>query len=275
MASTAAGDASQFWTAFRHQSLFYVRTNRFLGLLLVSCALSAVVLAFDLHSGTAAVRAANPTVSAYLQSYLGNLGFDVGLVAAFFGGDAIARDFGSATGYYTLVLPVRRTVLLLGRYMAAFLVSFGVVLAYYAFAAASAAYFYGTLPLALAASVGLAALLTLATLALAFFFSSLFRNPAVSMIVTVLLLWIVLPSITGSVGELGGIEPWASLSYAGNVVTLVFAASYAHASVMTVGPLTIHVFNPYIGEGIAIMVGYLLIFLGIAGVLYRYKEVRG
>jgi ABC-2 type transport system permease protein len=170
---------------------------------------------------------------------------------------------------------VRRRILLLGRYLAASLVSFGVLLSYYAIAAVGTWYFYGGLPVALAASLGLGALLTLATVALAFFFSSLFRNPSVSMIVTVLLLWIALPTITSAVGEFGGIEPWLSLSYGSNVVTLVFAGSYAHDSLMTIGPLTFHVFQPYIWEGIAIMVAYLVVFLAIAGLLYRYKEVRG
>lgn len=275
MVSTSAGDVSQFWTAFRHQSLFYLRTYRFVGLLAVTVALSAVVLAFELQIGTASVRAANPTASSFLQGFLGSTGFELGLVAAFFGGDAIARDFGSATGYYTLVLPVRRSVLLLGRYAAASLVSFGVLLAYYAFAAAGTWYFYGDLPVAFAASLGLMALLTLATVALAFFFSSLFRNPTVSIIVTVLLLWIALPSVTSTVGEFGGIEPWASLSYASQVVTLIFASSFPHHSVLTIGPLTVHVFQPYLWEGIAIMVGYLVVFLAAAGLLYRHKEVRG
>ena len=275
MAPRTAGDASQLWTAFRHQSLFYLRTYRFLGLLAVTVALSVVSLGFALHAGTASVLATNPTASTYLGGYLSSVGFDVGLVAAFFGGDAIARDFGSATGYFTLVLPVRRSILLLGRYLAASLVSFGVLLSYYAFAAAGAWYFYGGLPLALVASLGLGALLTLAAVALAFFFSSLFRNPAVSMIVTVLLLWIVLPSVTSTVGEFGGIEPWLSLSYGSQVVTLIFAASYAHDSLMTIGPLTLHIFQPYIWEGISIMVGYLVVFLAVAGILYRYKEVRG
>ncbi len=270
-----AGDVSQFWTAFRHQSLFYLRTYRFVGLLAVTVALSALVLAFEMQMGTASVRAANPTASSFLGGYLGNTGFEIGLVAAFFGGDAIARDFGSATGYYTLVLPVRRIVLLLGRYAAASLVSFAVMLAYYAFAAAGSWYFYGGLPMAFAASLGLTALLTFATVALAIFFSSLFRNPTVSMIVTVLLLWIALPSITSTLGEFGGIEPWASLSYAGNVVALIFATSYEHHSILIIGPLTVHVFQPYIWEGIAIMVGYLSVFLTAAGILYQRKEVRG
>ncbi len=275
MVPRTAGDASQLWTAFRHQSLFYLRTNRFLGLLAVTVALAAVFLAFELYAGTASVLATNPTASSYLAGSLGSVGFSVALTAAFFGGDAIARDFGSATGYYVLVLPVRRRVLLLGRYLAASLVSFGVLLSYYAIAAAGTWYFYGGLPMTLAASLGLGALLTLATVAFAFFLSSLFRNPSVSMIVTVLLLWIALPTITSAVGEFGGIEPWPSLSYGSNVVTLVFAGSYAHDSLMTIGPLTFHVFQPYIWEGIAIMIAYLVIFLAIAGLLYRYKEVRG
>ena len=275
MPSKVAGDASQFWTAFRHQTLFYLRTYRFLGLLAVTVALSAVILAIELALGAASVQAGSPSAAAFLQGFLGETGFEVGLVAAFFGGDAIARDFGSATGYYTLVLPIRRSILLLGRYAAASLVSFGVLLAYYAIAAGGAWYLYGSLPIALAASLGLVALLILATVALAFFFSSLFRNPTVSIVVTVLLLWIALPSISSSVGEFAGIEPWLSLSYGGGVVTLVFAASYVHDSVVTIGPLTLHIFQPYIWEGIAIMIGYLVVFLGIAAALFQRKEVRG
>lgn len=275
MPRAVAGDASQFWTVFRHQTLFYLRTYRFLGLLAVTVALSAVLLAVELALGAASVQAGSSSASAFLRGFLGETGFEVGLVAAFFGGDAIARDFGSPTGYYTLVLPVRRTVLLLGRYAAASLVSFGVLLAYYAIAAAGAWYFYGAIPIAFAASLGLLALGILATVALAFFFSALFRNPTVSIVVTVLLLWIALPSISSSVGEFAGIEPWLSLSYGGGVVTLVFAETYVHESVVTIGPLTLYVFQPYIWEGIAIMVGYLVVFLGIATVLFQRKEVRG
>ena len=267
-------DMQQWLTAVRRQLRFYVRTWRFVGLLafvgVVTIAGTAISIAYDSAGGSAAD---------YLYNTLNGLPTFGIIIGAFIGGDAIAMDFGSGTGYYMLVLPVRRAVLLLGRYAAAFLVSVALLLVLYAGALFGAGWFYGipALPgFEVAESMGLAALFALATLSTAFFFSSFFRSPAVSMVLTILILFLAFDIVDGVLTSTS-VEPWFSLPYAGGVIALVFESQPHLTTTVTPGMrhLTLHSWNPYIWEGAAIMAGYFVAFLLLSLVIYEYKESKG
>ena len=269
--------AAQWWIVLRRQFTFYLRSYRFIGLVAFVAVVSTAVLALQLHAGVATVKGNNPTVSDFLTGDLGLVSVAIILVAAFLGGDAIAIDFGTSSGYYMLVLPVRRIVLLAGRFVAALLATILVGLVYFAFTIAGAAYFYGagSLPgYALAQSLGLAALFALASLAVAFFFSSFFRTPAVGMIVTVLVLYLGLDIVTGVV-ELAGIEPWFSLLYGSDVISQVFNPAFVHSSTVEAAGITITTWRPFLWEGVEIMLGYLAVFLAVSTLIYERKESKG
>jgi ABC-2 type transport system permease protein len=264
-------DQVQFVTAIRRQFRFYRRTLRFYGLLgfvlLVSVAFLTVTIAQNNDGGTA---------PAYLASLLGAVPIFGIIICAFIGGDAISMDFGSGTGYFMLVLPVRRSVLLLGRYVAAFAASFSLLLVVYALALIGTGYFYGVggVPWAdLAQSLGLAALFVAAVVATAFFFSSFFRSPAMSMIATILILFLGF-DIAGSIVTVAGVEPWFSILYAGDVITTVLVPA-PHEMVTKVGRFTITSFSPYIWEGATIMAVYLVGFLIVSLAIYHRKESKG
>jgi ABC-type transport system involved in multi-copper enzyme maturation permease subunit len=268
-------DVSQWWAATRYQLRFYLRTWRFLGLLLffviVGGAATGVQIYLHDNGGSAA---------GFLSGSLGNLQIFGIIIAAFIGGDAIAMDFGGGTGYYMLVLPVRRASILLGRYAAAFVTGLTLVLVYYVITLVGALYFYGgALPwVPLLESFLLAVLYGAAVLSTAFFFSALFRSPALSIVVTILLLFLGFLIIDGVVGSSLGYEPWFSILYAGNVIGLVLVgAPHYSAMTVTVGArmVTTHTWNPYIWEGVVIMLAYFLIFLFLSGVIYQYKESKG
>src|SRR5208282_4780291 len=107
--------------------------------------------------------------------------------AAFFGGDALSVDFSTGAGYYMLVLPIRRPVLLAGRYAAASLVTLAIVGVYYLFGAAGAVYFFGApnVPWGLLLeSLGVAVLFSLAALSVAFCVSAFVRSPAAGILIT-------------------------------------------------------------------------------------------
>jgi ABC-type transport system involved in multi-copper enzyme maturation permease subunit len=281
-------DSDQFWTAFTYQLRFYLRTWRFLGLLLFVGGISALVLGVDLYHGSATVTATAPTASNFLDGYLGNVGEAVIIVGAFLGGDAIAMDMGGGPGYLMLTQPLRRHTLLLGRYAAAAATGSAIGLVYYAFAIAGSLAFYQTVPSVIAVSIGYALLFGLAVLALAFLFSAFFRSPAVSIVVSVLLMIIGFPVIT-AVSDVAGIEPWYSLDYAHGIITQPFETGFVHQKVMQImtgaggnrtgvrgrTSISLTTFAPYEWEGVAIMVGFLLIALVLAALIYRYKEVRG
>jgi ABC-2 type transport system permease protein len=273
------GDIDQYLTAVYYQLKFYLRSWRFIGLMLFTIALTGGIMAYQLHLGIDHLKTNSPTVSDFLSSGLGEMSTEVVLIAAFFGGDAISTDLGTSTGYYMLTLPVRRAVLMMGRYTAAFLVGVGVAAAYYAIEAAGAFYVYGTLPVELISSVGLGLLYLLACLALAFFLSSLFRSPSVSIVIILLVMLIGFPAVTAILSDLGGYEPWWSLSYAGDVIGGVLSTNFQHVSTLTEGKgaraITIYLFSPYVWEGVVIMIAYLAVFLFLSFFIYEYRELKG
>lgn len=274
MSESPLSDLAQFQVALLHQLRFYLRTWRFLGILAFVAVISAATLSLDLYQGASAMRFATPTAGAFLGSYLGIIGDVMILAAAFLGGDAIAMDFADGTGYLMLTQPVRRSTLLLGRFAAAALSVMAIALSYYVFAVAGSLVFYENVPPTLVSSFMLASLFGTASLAFAFFCSSLFRSPAVSMIVTALALIVGLPTLQ-EIGEVTGVEPFYSVNYAGELITQVFSKTFSHETVQKVGGIVFHVWYPYLWEGLAIMVGYLLIFLALSDIVYRHKELRG
>ncbi len=272
-------DLDQFRTAVRFQLRAYVRTWRFLGLLFFVAAVTLALLGVDVYRGADAVKATSPTASDFLGTFLGFLTYAVVVTAAFLGGDALAVDLSGGPGYLMLTLPVRRRVLLFGRFVAAALAGIAVALVYYAIAAASTFAFYGTVPVAIVLSFGGAILFGLAALAVAFFFSSFFKTPAVAVIASLLILLLALPVLT-VIGTLTGSEPWFSLDYGAQIVSNVLASDFVHEKITTVPggqgrSITIYQFAPYLWEGVAILVGYLAVFLALTFGVYRYREVKG
>ena len=256
-------DTVQFGMAFRHQVRFYLRTMRFLALLVIVLVATVGFVAATIYYHVGGVDAGG-----YLGGFLGLFTIFGLIIGAFLGGDAIAMDFGSPTGYYTLVLPVRRGTLLLGRYAAAFAASFVLILVYFVVAVSGAVYFHGVLGtpwVEVGESLGLASLYALGVLSVAFLFSSFFRSPATSMISTVLVLFFGLDIATG-IAAFAGVDPWFSILWAGDAISEVFPSRVRIAGTGAV---------PTVPEGIAIMLVYAVLFLVVSAFLYQYKESKG
>lgn len=276
----AVRDVDQFRTAFLYQLRAYLRTWRFIGLLIFVTLVSAAILGVQLHRGVATVTGNYATASDYLAGYLSSLEDAIIVTGAFLGGDALAIDLAGGPGYLMLSQPVRRGTLLAGRFSAAAVTGAAIGLVYYAFAAVAVQYFYGNIPSAILLSLGAALLFLLAVLAVAFFFSSFFRNPTVSIVAALLILLIGFPIVT-AIGDLTGTEPWFSLDYGAQAITSVLSTNFTHEMVQHVGggrragAIAIYTFSPYPWEGAVIMAVYLGVFLGLCYLIYRYKEVRG
>jgi len=257
----------------------YFRTNRFYGLLAFVVLISGLTLAFEIQAGVATVRVQQLYRSSeYLSNYLDNTGLWVILAAAFFGGDALSVDFSTGAGYYMLVLPVRRPVLLAGRYAAATLVTLAVVGVYYVFGAAGAIYFFGapSIPwLLFAESLGAAAVFSLAALSVAFCVSAFVRSPAAGVLVTVLALYVGFTTLQLTV-ELAGIEPWFSLSYAGGAMAAILDTDFVHIQNVPLGEDQYYtVWAATVIEGLEIMAAYIAVFLPLSAYLYQRKESTG
>ncbi len=273
------GRFNEIAVSFKYQLKSYLRTRRFLALAILVALISIAVFAVEAHVGINAINAEYSNASNYLYSFMQNITFVVVIVAAFFGGNAISTDFASNYSYYILVQPARRSSILIGRYLAALLASFSIILIYYLFAAISSLYFFSSLPEVFASSIGLVALFVLSILSFAFFLSSLFNNPQTSTVAVVILLIVALPIVSSILQGFLSIEPWFLVNYGGQVVYSVFSTHFVHFSQSKIptrhAAFTISQYEPYTLEGIEIMLGYIVIFFIASVFMYRYKEVKG
>jgi ABC-type transport system involved in multi-copper enzyme maturation permease subunit len=272
-------DFEQWRTVTLHQLEHYIRTNRFYGLLGFVVLIAGLTLLFEVDAGIATVQVQQLYRSSeYLSNYLDNTGLFVVLAAAFFGGDALSVDFSTGAGYYMLVLPIRRPVLLAGRYAAATLVTLAVIGVYYLFGAVGAVYFFGApnVPWGLLAeSLGVAVLFTLAALSVAFCVSAFVRSPAAGVLVTVLALYVGFTTLE-SVVELAGFEPWFSLTYAGGAMAAVLDTDFVHLQNIPLGEDQYYtIWAATVTEGLAIMAAYIAVFLPLSAYLYQRKESTG
>ena len=104
-------DANQYMISLKYQFKSYLRTKRFLGLILFTTIISIGITALMLHDEYSMLKAGTPLL--YFYKYLSGFSADlVVIIGAFFGGDIISTDTGTNAAYYTLVQPVRRSILL-------------------------------------------------------------------------------------------------------------------------------------------------------------------
>ncbi|HTT35935.1 MAG TPA: ABC transporter permease [Thermoplasmata archaeon] len=270
------GETSQWVTITRHQLAHYLRSYRFLGLVGFVLLVSGLTLGFQLIAGVEATRIAQLDKSSeYLSNFLAYIGLWIILAAAFFGGDALSVDFSTGTGYYMLVLPVRRATLLAGRYAAALVVTLGVVLVYYTVGLVGGSYFFGSAAVAwdsVAYSLAIAVLFSLAALAVAFSISAFFRSPAAGVLVTLLTIYVGFTTLQGVV-ELAGFEPWFSLTYAAGAMPTVLDTDFVHFQRIPLGSDQYYtLWSANISEGVLIMAAYLVVFLLLSVWLYQRKE---
>jgi len=241
--------------------------------------LSGLTLAFEFSTGIARVQFTQLySPSEYLSNYLVDTGLFVVLAAAFFGGDALSVDFSTGAGYYMLVLPIRRPVLLAGRYAAATLVTAAIVGVYYLFGTVGAVYFFGTQRIPwelLVESLGIAVVFSLAALSVAFCVSAFVRSPSAGVLITILALYVGFTTLQATL-ELAGFEPWFSLSYAGGAMAAVLDTDFIHLQAVPIGEDQYYnIWSATVSEGVAIMAAYVAVFLPLSAVLYQRKESTG
>jgi ABC-type transport system involved in multi-copper enzyme maturation permease subunit len=212
------------------------------------------------------------SAAGYVAGLLGFVSFLAIVIAAFFGGDAISTDFGTKTGYFMLAMPVRRSVLLSGRYAAALATSIIALLVFYGFAlyGGIAFYSFGSVPWGyLGLSFALSVLLVAGVLSFAFCLSATSKSPAIGLVVTIVVLLVAFSIVDGVVGRLAGQDYlFFSILYAANVISQVVVSGF---NTFVVGGV-LGGGTPALWEGIAIMASYAVLFFGLAHVLYSREE---
>jgi ABC-2 type transport system permease protein len=276
---SAPGSWVQVTKLTRYQLREYLRGRRYVALIAIVGAIGAILTAIVAHFRGSLVSS---NLAFYGTFWGGGVAFVIVLAAIFFGGDAIAGEFQNKTGYFLMGLPVRRSTVYAGKFIAAFLATVSLMLLFLAILLGNGAYYFGTglLPWQLGLSLVLALVYLGAVLGATFLFSSLFKTSAYGFLFTAVLFLFGFTLIEDLIVGLVKIEPWMVISYASSTIGNVFATTVNWGLSPTVtqmtarmGPRTVTstVYTPGVVEGIVIMLGYLVI-TAIGGLLLFERE---
>ncbi len=260
----------------RYQLREYLRSLRFVALLVIIGAIGAIITALIAHFRGGLTT---DNLGFYGTFWGGGVDIVIVLSAIFFGGDAIAGEFQNKTGYFLMGLPLKRTTIYVGKFIAAFLASVAIMLFYLAILVGNGAFYFGVgaLPWQLPVSIVLALVYLAAVLGATFLFSSLFKTSAYGFVLTAILFLFGFTILEDLIVGLVNIEPWAVITYAESTIGTVFGSNVnwglAGSEVPPVDRFA--GLNPWtagIAEGVVIMLAYFLITAVVGLLMFRREE---
>ena len=304
--SHVPGSFQQILKLTRAQFQEYLASRRFVILLgivaMIGLIITAVVGAF--HDRAFLHALVSSPLAFYGSFWGGAASFVIVLSAVFFGGDAIAGEFQNKTGYFLMGLPIRRTTIYVGKYIAALLASICVLFVFFLIILANGVYYFGgdALPWQFGPSLLLSIIYLVAVLSTTFLFSSLFKTSAYGFVLTAILFIIGFSLLQDVVQSILDYQPWMVISYASSAIGGVFGTATdpctgavintinwglngiygipggpaARAGCPTTGGprealLSGPTWTPGIAEAVVIMVGYFVI-TSIVGLLSFERE---
>ncbi|MGA8604424.1 MAG: ABC transporter permease [Thermoplasmata archaeon] len=263
------GTVQQALLLSRYQFRDYLRSRRFILMMIIVAAIGAIlsfVLAY--FNSAAAVQGLLSSSNAFYGSaWAGGVTIVIIFAGIIFGGDAIAGEFQNKTGYFLMGLPIKRTTVYVGKFLAALAASLVAVFFYLAILLANGAYYLhgNAFPAALGESFLISLLYLFALLGSVFLFSSLFKNSLYAVLVVAVLFLFGFSLLQGIITDLVKVEPWFIITYADQVIGYPFLSTLPpHVSTVTLmgargAILTTTSWNPTYLEGFAIMIGYFVL----------------
>lgn len=181
------------------------------------------------------------------------------LGAIFFAGDAIAGEFESKTGYMLFTNPVKRTTLVIGKYLAGYAAVLLLIILGYVIVSISLLAIYGSVPIETLSSFGLCLLYAGAVLSVTFFFSAVMKGSMSATVITLVFI-MVISAIIDSVLMMTGQPHWFLLSDNGDTIATVYGGYEAFMGGFgEMGDMPFEFENPSIPLAVISMVGYLVL----------------
>jgi ABC-2 type transport system permease protein len=253
---------SQVATVIQYTFIDYIRSKRFIILLAIVLAVSAVLIGVAAYSGLSILfiwGAFAPIMTM--------------LSAIFFGADAISGEFQNKTGYFSLPNPIKRSTVYFGKWLAAYAAS-SVMLAVFAVITFAASLASGVATAEFGYSLLFGWFFLAAAVGFTFLCSSTFKNTTNSIFVAAMLLLVVFTAVTNLSGIIP-LEPWFILNYAagiiGNVLTVPYPTQIITGVDMGKG-IVETAYSVTIPEGIAIIATYLAVTTILGAVLFQKEE---
>ena len=269
---------SQVRTMTKYAFLNYFRARRFYVMLVIVVLIGALLTFVAAYYRPAAFGFGAPSSQdpalIFYSAFWGSVPTLVVLLSVvFFGGDAISSEFQNKTGYFLIPNPLRRSVVYIGKWLAALGAATLILAVFALIALANGTYFFGaSVPYQFVESLVFAWIYLVSALGLTFLFSSLFKTSIISILTTVMLFLIVFDVIDTIVSLVAGIEPWFSITYAGGIIGSVLDATYPTKTTIGTGRFHFTTYYASIPEGLAIMAVYFVISAALGLWLFERKE---
>ncbi len=267
-------DLAQMLTVSKYQFRNYIRAKRLYILLIITFIVIALLVYVYSTFGNPADEELKKSASDF-ASFAPTL---VVLTALFFGGDAIASEYQNKTGYFLFPNPIRRYVIYWGKYIASFIAGTLIILLYYLSGGIYVYYFHSSVPTEYYYSLLYSLIFYVGLLAFTYLFSTFFKNGAIALTIVAILYFFVFNIIDG-ISQIASIEPWFSITYASQIITLVFMGDYMgdyeHSQVLHAGRgITLTVYQPYLWEGLAIIAAYFVVSAILGTLIFSRKEMK-
>ena len=217
----------------RYELLKQFRRKRFYGALVIT--VLAVVLTIGLYQGLDLPKRMGVPQNIIDQHgtelfaiFVTSMGSLAILGAVFFAGDAIASEFEHKTGYILFPNPVKRTTLVVGKYLACFIATAAILGVAYLISAGALLVFYRQVPVGILGSLAIALALACFAIGMAFAFSSVLKGGMGATIATLLAYMVIFPIVSSSLAY-AGYNPWFMPDRAGDAMASTYGVSYENA----------------------------------------------
>ncbi len=191
--------------------------------------------------------------------------------AVFFAGDAIAGEFERKTGHILFPTPVKRTTLVIGKYLACYVAVALITLLGYSIVCISLLGIYGQIPIEVGTSLVLCLLFVGSVLSLTFFFSSISKGAMGATVMTLAFIMLISGTIDG-VLMMADQPSWFLLSRAGDAMVMVYPGFKEMTAGMGIG-MPAGALEYDIGLCTAAMAAYLVICFLLSIFFTRRREM--
>jgi ABC-2 type transport system permease protein len=265
---------TQVATVIKYELLNFFRSRRFFVLLIIALVISGILTFLVAYYGISTF--ASNSLGFYSFWWGNSVVFVITINGIFFGGDAISGEFQHRTGYFLVPNPLRRSSIYVGKYFGALLAAIMIILVYVGIAIGNGIYYFGTnIPYQYGESLLFSIVYLIATLGVTFFFSSLFKTSAMSILVTAILYLFAFNIIVAVISGLTQIEPWFIVTYGSGIIGYVLTDPYPMTQTIPgAGPGGRAAINYIvtIPEGLTIMLVYFIVTGALGLLLFERKE---
>ena len=262
---------------FSHIKLFYKDYMHFASrsrIMMEMVVVDAAILAFIAYkiSQIDHVKTLWTGGTAFSATLAGFSYFIICWTVTFMGSFAISNDFTTNTAKYMLALPVRRSTIFIGRYLAATTLAALATISFFAFIAGESYYYFGNIPDTLVKAFLVSLLVILTAMSIVFLLSSLIKLDRFVLMGSFFLIFLAMPVIDG-VFQINSLNVNSLLYVDANVVTktIGYTPYFSYADFIQIVPQNYNLLN--VNEAIISMVIYIVVLFLLGLYVYSRKQV--